>query len=138
MRNRTRAATSMAALALTLLSAGCSTDDAGTLPAPGGQVVADCDPGAFGDALGSVLRESLMTVESIDDFECADGWAVVLATVSGEEGPSVQEQYVLASGDSGWVLASPESACGTIQEDGVRPADASVPEPLWDQACGML
>lgn len=138
MRNGTRAATSLIVLAVALLGAGCSTDDAGTTPAAGGQAAADCDPGAFGNALGAALQGSLMTVESIEDFECADGWAVVQATVAGEEGPSVQEQYVLASSDAGWVLASPEAACGTIVQDGVRPGDASVPESIWAQACGML
>ncbi|MBU6244024.1 MAG: hypothetical protein KGP12_02290 [Actinomycetales bacterium] len=143
MRNRTRATTSvavlaLAAFALAFFGSGCSPDDAGTIPASGTEGAADCDPGAFGNALGAALQESLMTVESVDDFECADGWAVVQATVAGEEGPSVQEQYVLAATDSGWVLASPETSCGTIVQDGVRPDDASVPASIWEQACGML
>ena len=133
MRNGT-GAIAATCLALGVLLAGCSTSDEGSASAigPGG---ADCDPGSFSEALGVVLQESLLTVDSIDGFECADGWAVVQATVSGEQVPAVGEQYVFAARDSVWVLRSPEGSCGTVEADGVRPNDAKVPQSLWEQAC---
>lgn len=139
MRNRIGAALALIPVAAVLLT-GCSTDDAGTIPAGGGGTGgnAACDPGAFGNTLGAILHESLMMVESIDGFECADGWAVVQATVAGEETPSVSEQYLFQATQDVWVLKSPETACGTIAEDGVRPADAAVPESLWEQACAAM
>lgn len=136
MRNRTRVVVVIAVLA-SALSAGCSTDDAGTMPASG-VTGADCDPGAFSSVLGEVLADSLMTVDSVDGFECAEGWAVVQASVSGQEIPSVEEQYLFAERDGAWVLRSPEGSCGTIAGDGIRPADAKVPDSLWEQACGQM
>ena len=136
MRNATRAI-ALAALVIGALASGCSTDDAGTMPAIGG-TGASCDPGAFSSALGAALAESLMSVDSIDGFECADGWALVQATVSGEEIPAVGEQYLFAERDGVWALRSPEGSCGTIADAGGRPGDAAVPESLWEQACGDL
>jgi hypothetical protein len=80
----------------------------------------------------------MMTVDSLGGVECADDWAVVEATVSGEEGPSIEEQYVFAARDGAWILKSPEGACGTVMEDGIRPADAAIPESLWEFACADL
>lgn len=136
MQNRTGAKLA-AALVVSMLAAGCSTDDAGTLPASGASG-AECDPGAFSTALGVVLQDSLMTVDSINGFECADGWAVVQATVSAEQVPSIDEQYLFVERDAAWMLRSPEGSCGTLAADGVRPSDANVPESLWEQACGDL
>jgi hypothetical protein len=127
----------MAALAAGLLLAGCSTDDEGPGSATGATGAA-CDPGALSGALGIVLQESRMTVDSIDGFECADEWAVVQASVSGEQVPSFSEQYLFVARDSAWVLRSPEGACGSVDDSGIRPSDADVPESLWEQACGDL
>lgn len=136
MRHATRAIAT-AAILIGVLASGCSTNDAGTIPASG-SVGAGCDPGAFSSALGEVLAESLMSVDAIDGFECADGWAVVQATVSGEEVPAVDEQYLFAERDGAWVLRSPEGSCGTIADADGRPGDAAVPESLWELACGDL
>lgn len=132
MRNGTGALLA-SAVAVGILLTGCSTQD--TTSTPTGAGGADCDPGALSSALGTVLQESLMTVDSINGFECADGWAVVQASVSGEQIPSIDEQYLFQARDSTWLLRSPEGSCGSVEVAGVRPGDAAVPESLWESAC---
>lgn len=104
----------------------------------GGAQGAPCDEATLTGSLGAALSESMMTVDSVGGVECADDWAVVQATVSGEEGPSIEEQYFFAARDGAWLLKSPEGACGTVLEDGVRPADAAIPASLWEIGCADL
>lgn len=133
MRNGT-GVVGAAALGMMLASlAGCA-GGSGSGSAQG----APCDEATLTGSLGAALSESMMTVDSLGGIECADGWAVVEATVSGEEGPSIEEQYVFVSRDGIWILKSPEGTCGTVVEDGIRPDDASLPSSLWELACADL
>lgn len=133
MRNGT-GAVGAAILGMLLASlTGCATASGA-----GGLQSAPCEEATLTGSLGAALSESMMTVDSVSGVECADDWAVVDATVSGEEGPSIEERYVFAARDGVWILKSPEAVCGTVVEDGVRPADAAVPVSLWEIACADL
>lgn len=98
---------------------------------PGG---ADCDVVGLEHEIDHIVGEAGMEVESLGEVSCVDNWALVQATVGAPGLPSATEPYLFASTEGMWVLKAPETACGSIV-DGSRPADAEIPEGLWEQAC---
>lgn len=95
---------------------------------------ADCDVVGLEHEIDHIVGEAGLQVQSLDDVTCADGWALVQATVGGSGIPSVSEPYLFAASNGIWVLKAPETACGSIT-DANRPADAEVPPALWDLVC---
>ncbi len=122
---RRRAYVGLVALCLLALgTAGCSET-------PGG---ADCDVVGLEHEIDHIVGEAGLELESLGEVSCVDNWALVQATVGGSGLPSATEPYLFASIDGMWVLKAPETACGTVV-DATRPADAEIPEGLWEQTC---
>ncbi len=98
---------------------------------PGGS---DCDVVGLEHEIDHIVGEAGMDVQGLDEVVCVEDWALVRATVGGPALPTATEPYLFARTEGIWVLKAPETACGSIT-DGTRPADAEVPEDLWEQVC---
>ncbi|MBU6277873.1 MAG: hypothetical protein KGN78_01380 [Actinomycetales bacterium] len=98
---------------------------------PGG---ADCDVVGLEHEIDHIVGEAGLELESLGDVSCVDNWALVQATVGAPGIPSASEPYLFARSEGMWVLKAPETACGTVVDDN-RPADAEIPEGLWEQTC---
>ena len=96
-----------------------------------------CDEATVGDTLGHIVGEARMVVDSIDSLQCSGDWAVASATLASadEGGEGMVDVFLLQRDGDIWVLKARETACGTISPGGSRPADAQVPEDLWERAC---
>lgn len=60
---------------------------------------------------------------------------MVQATLTDDAAAKVQESFIFARIGDNWVLKAPEIVCGTPTSDNSRPADAELPEDLWEQTC---
>lgn len=121
--------------------AACSSDAASTddTPSVGGTAV--CDEATLTAAVKDFVASEPDSGEfqSLDGFECADGWAVTFPTVgAGDEGYTYT-QIFQAEGQF-WVPVPPANRgdiCGTtdIEDPAAYPSDSQVPESIWQAAC---
>jgi heat shock protein HslJ len=91
--------------------------------------VATCDEGALQRALSGLAGAGDATV---DDLQCAGGWALVRATAPGRG----VGQYLFRADGATWRARSARDACGTVAAAATAPAaDVLVPAELWAPAC---
>lgn len=111
--------------------AGCSSDDEAM---DGGMT--ECTLEIVGDAAeeyAASLGEGANDYE-IENLECADGWAVTAGILGDGSGQGAPTAFIFEAEGQFWVPRSQEDACGTY-EDGAYPADASIPEELYEIGC---
>lgn len=134
---RTLVITGTAALALTAL-VGCSSSSE---EAVGGTT--ECTE----EVLSTAAQEyaTSLGVDNLYTFEglqCADGWAEVTGILGPKNPPAdgpmgAPTTIIFEQEGQFWVPKQPEDVCGTPypSTDGSRPADAQVPEALFETAC---
>lgn len=124
-------------LAAALLLAGCGGGS--ELPEGAGdhQPGSGCDEASFTSTMQHIFTESEDSLQGIEEFTCSGDWAVVTLALSGSDAGLGDQVIFMRDGDA-WILKAPETVCGTVGADGVRPADAQVPADLWEQACASV
>ena len=80
-----------------------------------------------------------MKLDQVDEVQCADGWAAVLADISpatGSEGGYAVTLVFEAEGQF-WIPKDRAEVCGTTStsDPGTRPDDSQVPAAIWSLAC---
>ena len=100
---------------------------------------AACDKAAFTQAMDDQLaaEDNGEKLFSIDDFQCADGWAVVFPTVGASEENSYTITAVFEAEGQFWIPKDRMKVCGTQNMDDptAYPDDAQVPESIYQPAC---
>lgn len=98
---------------------------------------ASCDAATLMNAMKDAVGAGGARVDAIEGFTCADGWALVRATVSGNGmGAAVSGEYIFETEGSFWIMRVPTDVCGTVATGSTAaPADAQVPTSLWADAC---
>lgn len=122
------------ALVLSVLTVGAlaacsSTDDASV----GG--TAEC---TF-DVVGEAAEEYAVSLGDgneygVDNLECADGWAVTSGILGDGSGQGAPTSFIFEAEGQFWVPRTQADACGTY-EDGNYPANAAIPEELYEIGC---
>lgn len=127
------------ALIVSTALVGCSSD-----PAPdeavGGMAV--CDEAALTTAVEDFLASApeMGELQSLDGFECADGWAVTFPTVGPTMDMAITYTQIFRAEGQFWIPVPPAdrgSVCGTYNADDptAYPSDSEVPEAIWQPAC---
>ncbi len=111
-----------------LLLAGCSSS-------PSQPPSSACDQESLEITIETFLHESQSHLDTFDSLQCSGEWALVQATLTDDAAAKVQEPFLFARIGENWVLKAPEVVCGTPTPDNSRPADAELPEDLWEQSC---
>lgn len=117
--------------------AGCTS--ASTESAVGGTT--SCDVAALtAPAADAVAADSPdMKLDQVDDVQCADGWAAVLADISPTDGSDGGFAVTLVFEAEGqfWIPKDRAKVCGTMSttDPGARPKDSQVPAAIWPLAC---
>ena len=124
-----------AALVLTGCSGGDSSTDEST--SVGGMAV--CDEATLTAAVKDFVASEPESgaFQSLDGFECADGWAVTFPTVgAGDEGYTYT-QIFRAEGQFWVPVTDRTTVCGTtdVEDPAAYPSDSEVPESIWQSAC---
>lgn len=120
--------------------AGCSSSQESV----GGQT--ECTEEIVGAAAQeyavSLGADNLYTLEGL---QCADGWAVTTGILGEANAPAdgpmgAPTAIIFEQEGQFWVPKQPADVCGTPypSTDGARPADAQVPEALFETACLTL
>jgi heat shock protein HslJ len=95
-----------------------------------------CDESTLRGTLSDHLAQEDAKVDSFDGLACADGWALVQATVSTPDGPADGDRYVFEAEGSSWNLKEVSDVCGSLDAGSAEaPADALIPGGLWVRAC---
>lgn len=109
----------------------------------GPQVAGDatgCKAGAISDAVTTAIAPDDVLIR-LDGFACSGAFAYAFATTGPADGNPDGEigvTLVLKSDGSTWSVQDRDAVCGTAQiTDGPAPypADAQVPEAIWQNAC---
>lgn len=128
-----------------LVLVGCSSDDSSDAAASatpsliGGTTT--CDEATITEAATGAAEAGGEKLVSLDDFQCADGWAVADATVGPTDGSTEGEvtvTMVFEAEGQFWIPKDRGDVCGTIDSSTATPAyptDAQVPEAIWPAAC---
>lgn len=152
MRTSTLAIASLVTLAATGL-AGCSSGSeepaaetaaesaaaptTSASPMVGG--MAACDAPTFTTAVEDLLASEGdgNQLYSLDGFECVDGWAVTFPTIGQSEDTSYTYTQLFQAEGQFWVPVDRGDVCGTTNLDDptAYPADAQIPEAIWQPAC---
>jgi hypothetical protein len=95
----------------------------------------DCTFEAVGEA-AEQYAESLGDGNEygLDNLECADGWAVTSGILGDGSGQGAPASFIFEAEGQFWVPRAQVDACGTY-EDGSYPADAAIPEELYEIGC---
>lgn len=79
---------------------------------------------------------------TIDDLECADGWAVTSGVLGPKDAPADGPQgaptsFIFQAEGQFWIPKTQEQVCGTYNADApdAVPADAEIPEALYTAGC---
>ncbi len=124
--------------------AACSSDSASTGDAStdaatsvGGTAV--CDEATLTTAVEDLVASEPDSGEfqSLDGYECADGWAVTFPTVgAGDEGYTYTQVFQ-AEGQFWVPITDRNTVCGTtdVEDPAAYPSDSQVPESIWQSAC---
>ncbi|CAB5042385.1 MAG: hypothetical protein F2923_07800 [Actinobacteria bacterium] len=142
---RTRGALLLAAVVVAGAAlTGCSSsDDSSTAssatPTPSASMVGgmtECTEAAIKPTLEAGLAKDVELM-SWDALSCADGWAVVGATVGdGEHG--APSPFIFEAEGQFWIPKQQQDVCGTVNFDvnpAPYPADALIPEALFTEGC---
>ncbi len=123
---------------------GCSSSDdasgAGSpTPTPSASMVGgmtECTKAAIQPTLESGLAKDVELM-SWDGLSCADGWAVVGATIGdGEHGAPTP--FIFEAEGQFWIPKQQQDVCGTVDNASnppAYPADALIPEALFTEGC---
>jgi hypothetical protein len=122
------APTSLALLgAAALVLAGCSSDSSDDAMVGG---MAECTDAAMQEAVGAVYTDGGF---ELTGYKCEDGWAY--ATTDPAEGEmGAPRMFIFQAEGQFWIPQDAVTVCGTFA-DGTYPADATVPESIYDPAC---
>ena len=132
---RTFPAIAAGALVLGVALAGCSSEEE---PMVGGMT--ECtEPIISEAALAYVESIDANNTFTLDTLTCADGWAAASGILGPKDAPADGPQgapSVLIFEQEGqfWIPKDQIDVCGTYG-DGTYPADAQVPESLYEAAC---
>jgi len=138
---RTRGALLLAtALIAGAALAGCSSSDnasSDVTPTASASMVGgmtECTQAAIKPTLESGLAKDV-TLMSWDSLSCADGWAVVSATIGdGEHGAPTP--FIFEQEGQFWIPKTQADVCGTVKSmPTVYPDDALIPEALFEGGC---
>ena len=113
--------------AASLVLAGCSSDSSEETMVGG---MAECTDAAMTTAVESVITDAGF---SITGYKCEDGWAYV-STDPAEGEMGAPRMLIFQAEGQFWIPKEAAEVCGTYS-DGTYPADAQVPESLYDPAC---
>lgn len=95
----------------------------------------ECTEAAVGEAAQQAAEElGADNVYELENLECADGWAVTGGILGDGSGTGAPTSFIFEAEGQFWVPKSQESVCGTY-EDGAYPADAEIPESLYEAGC---
>lgn len=150
------ASAGLAALALAALS-GCSAGEqnpsaAGTTfsgsPASSAGAAASSTPmvGGMTECTKAALAESATgaaralgpdNVYTIDQLNCADGWAVTTGVLASKDNPQMgaPTSFIFEQEGQFWVLKDRADVCGTNPTTTTAPGDAQIPAALFLSGC---
>lgn len=76
-------------------------------------------------------------VYTIDQLNCADGWAVTSGLLAGKDNPSMgaPTSFVFEQEGQFWVVKDKSTVCGTNPTTTTPPADAVIPVALFVPGC---
>ena len=125
---------------LAVLSIGvsaCSSGNEGAdEPMDGGMAL--CDEASLSAAISDNLAatESDVSLVSLDDFTCLDGWATTSPTI-GNVDFSIGTTEVFQAEGQFWIPKDRSVVCGTpdMNDPTAYPADSQVPEGIYQDAC---
>lgn len=135
------AALLVVSLALTATVTACSSDTSSADdPSVGGMAV--CDEATMTTAVQDYLASDpeMGALQSLDGFECADGWAVTFPTVGANMDEAYTYTQIFQAEGQFWIPVPPAdrgSVCGTVdvEDPAAYPSDSQVPESIWQAAC---
>lgn len=123
---------------------GCSTEPNTAAPASpttartdtGGET--QCTKEQLADAAASAARAlGADNVYTIDDLQCADGWAVTSGLLASTQQPDrgAPTSFVFRAEGQFWVVQDKAKVCGTKPTTTTAPADATIPASLFLSGC---
>jgi hypothetical protein len=113
--------------AASLVLAGCSSDSTDDASVGG---MAECSDTAIAEAVNA---DPAFADYVVNDYKCDSGWAYASADpAEGEMGAPAM--MIFEAEGQFWIPKNAADVCGTY-EDGTFPADAVIPEALYDPAC---
>lgn len=141
--NRRLVAATAAALAAAAMS-GCSVEPNTSAPASpttaktdiGGET--QCTKEQLADAAASAARAlGTDNIYTIDDLQCADGWAVTSGLLASTRQPDrgAPTSFVFRAEGQFWVAQDKAKVCGTTPTTTTAPADATIPASLFLSGC---
>ena len=123
---------------------GCSAEPHTSAPAGpttartgvGGET--QCTKEQLADAAASAARAlGTDNVYTIDDLQCADGWAVTSGLLASTQQPDrgAPTSFVFRAEGQFWVVQEKSKVCGTKPTTTTAPADATIPASLFLSGC---
>ena len=140
------ASSSTSSAAPTSTSSGTATSDSATTqtttttqagtPMVGGMT--ECTKAALAEPAtqaAQALGEN--NVYTVDDLNCADGWAVTSGILAGKENPEMgaPTSFIFEQEGQFWVPKDKATVCGTNPTTTTAPADAVIPAALFLSGC---
>lgn len=128
-----RIVAAVAACGLVLGLASCSSGE--EEPMVGGMT--ECTTPILTEAMDGLFADQEgVEVMSVDQVDCADGWAVVSAVI-GDGQSGAPTSYVFQAQGQFWIPYDKANVCGTYNPDepDAYPSDAEIPEALYLSGC---
>lgn len=97
-----------------------------------------CTKGQLADAAAGAARAlGRDNVYTIDNLQCADGWAVTSGVLASTQNPNMgaPRSFVFRREGEVWVGQDKTKVCGTNPTTTVAPADAVIPASLFLSGC---
>ena len=98
----------------------------------------ECTKAALADpATGAAQALGPNNVYTIDQLNCADGWAVTSGVLAGKDNPEMgaPTSFVFEQEGQFWVVKDKAKVCGTNPTTTTAPADAQIPAALFLPGC---
>lgn len=150
MRRSTHLAVALVGLTAAACSAGGSTSQTTTpsttdsgasstsVSPPASTSAAACAKAQLADAAAAAARAlGPDNVYTIDDVQCADGWAVTsgLLATTANPGTGAPTSFVFRHDGQFWAAQDKAKVCGTNPTTTTAPADAAIPAELFLSGC---
>lgn len=113
-----------------------STPAASTTPMVGGMT--ECTKAALAEpATGAAQAMGPDNLYTVDDLNCADGWAVTSGVLASKDNPNMgaPTSFVFQQEGQFWVVQDKAKVCGTNPVSTTPPADAAIPAALFLAGC---
>lgn len=97
-----------------------------------------CTKEQLADAAAAAARAmGKDNVYTIDDLQCADGWAVTSGLLASTQNPQqgAPTSFVFQAEGQFWVVQDKAKVCGTNPTTTTAPADATIPASLFLSGC---